>query len=386
MDLHTAYATIYFEINLISFVLIALVHYKTAGISKMVAQRNFSMAVGAEMVFIFADAVCVSMEHGMLPHGVTALFIWKSVYFFSSVLMCFFWFLYFEQVQGSPLVKNRMRVFASTVLIWLSAAVLLANASTGILFYVDAKGAYHRGSLFLLQYLLSYFYVFFSCGRALLGVFRKKNSALRNKLIALALLPVLPAIAGVMQFHYPELPLAGAVLALETMALYIGWTDEMISLDPLTHLNNRKQLSYSFEQWRRSTEGELPLYLMIIDADHFKAINDTYGHNEGDAALMRIAEVLRAVCREYPRRVNIARYGGDEFVLLVWAENMDKIEALRRRIGEALEEANRKAAAPYELRVSIGATRADGGKTLRDLIEEADRRLYEAKSARNAQA
>ena len=69
MDLQMAYGAIYFEINLISFALILLIQIKTAGISKMVAQRNFSMAVGSEMLFIISDTLYVSMKHGLLPYN-----------------------------------------------------------------------------------------------------------------------------------------------------------------------------------------------------------------------------------------------------------------------------------------------------------------------------
>lgn len=386
MDLQMAYGAIYFEINLISFALILLIQIKTAGISKMVAQRNFSMAVGSEMLFIISDTLYVSMKHGLLPYNAVVAMAAKEAYFFATTLLCFFWFLYFEHLQGSPFVRNRMRVFVSSALVWVMAALLVVNVSTGVLFYVDEAGDYHRGVIFGVQYLLSYLYVFVTCTRAAIGVLRTRDAERRGKLLPLALFPLVPAAAGMLQYRRPELPLAGAALAYETLALYLDWTEEMISVDPLTHLNNRKQLTYSFEQWRRGGEADTPLYLMIVDADRFKAINDTYGHIEGDAALLRIAEALRMACREYPRRTNIARYGGDEFVVLAWADDIARIDALGKRVEEIVGELNRAAGAPYQLGVSVGAARADGHKTLRELIEAADRRLYEEKSRHHGRA
>ncbi len=162
------------------------------------------------------------------------------------------------------------------------------------------------------------------------------------------------------------------------MILYHNWLDEILSMDPLTHLNNRKQLSYHYESWQRQSDST-PLYVLMIDANRFKAINDTYGHIQGDAALVRIADSLRMACRELLHRANIARYGGDEFVILAKADDPDAIDALKERIAGNLIQLNREARAPYDLSVSIGVARAEKEKPLKELIERADAALYAEK-------
>ena len=111
--------------------------------------------------------------------------------------------------------------------------------------------------------------------RAFIGIFDKKKYAKRKQLIKLALFPVAPAGAGILQFLYPELPLACATLAIAALMMYLDWVDRMISVDPLTRLNNRKQLTFIYEQWLRNNEDKTPIYLLMIDADYFKEINDT---------------------------------------------------------------------------------------------------------------
>lgn len=126
-------------------------------------------------------------------------------------------------------------------------------------------------------------------------------------------------------------------------------------------------------------EEQTPLFLLLIDANKFKRINDTYGHIQGDAALERIAEALRLSCKDLHRRANIARYGGDEFVILVWEDKPDTIEKLTTDIHNNLAELNRKANSPYELTVSIGIAKVSRNKDLKDLITEADHSLYNNK-------
>ncbi len=373
------YALIYLEINLASIALLAIIAHKTRGLTQMVAQRNFVMALRAQTVFFLSDTFCVLVSCGVLRCGAAALLMGKEVYFFSTALMCFFWFVYFEHLQETPFAQRRRLVWLSSALVWVMGVLLLVNLFTGFLFYVDGEGVYHRGPLFPLQYALSYVYVLFTCVRALIGSFRERRLGRRRMLRSLAAFPIAPAGAGILQFVFPQLPLACAALSLATLGLYLGWLEEMISIDPLTQLNNRKRLIYHYEMWIQNPAVNASLYLLMIDANRFKGINDTYGHTQGDAALVRIADALRLGCRGHSGRVSIARYGGDEFVILASAAREEEIEELQGRINARLAELNRAANAPYELTVSIGAVRAKTGESLKELIERADVLLYQEK-------
>lgn len=373
------YAIMYLEINLISVILVGIIRYKTGGISKMVAQRNFAMAIDAEMIFFISDTLYVMMVEGVLPKSRGFMLISKEFYFFATTLMCFFWFIYFEYLQESPFVKDRKSMLLFSALVWLVWILLVINIFNGMLFYVDEGGVYHRGPYFITLYLLSYIYVFFTCFRALIGIFQKSKANKRALLILLALFPIAPAGAGIVQFIYPRLPLACAALSLATLIMYLNWLDEMISIDPLTKLNNRKQLNFHYNQWINNLDDNSEKYLVIVDANKFKGINDTYGHIEGDEALVRIAEALKIACRSLSRRANITRYGGDEFVILLSAENESEVKKLKSVIAIKLKELNDMARVPYELSVSIGIAKADKKIPLKELIENADKKLYEAK-------
>lgn len=379
-DMQTLYAILYFEINLFAAALLVFIRVKTRGISRMASQENFACAVDAEIVFFMSDAFCVLLRCGVLPFSSVSIIALKTVYFFSTALMCYYWFIYFELLQGSSLVNTSRKMYAWSFLVGIMGVLLVINYFNGMLFYVDADGEYHRGRLFLLQYLFSYTYVLITCFRAFLGMFREKNHARRGLLLALSLFPIAPAAAGIIQIFYPELPVACVMLSLATLFLYQRWIDQMISIDPLTNLNNRKQLVHHYEQWQGGGENELPMHLLLIDANKFKSINDTFGHIEGDNALVMIADSLRTAAKKCRHRALIARYGGDEFIILAYSERSDEIEALCRSIHDTLSELSRDL--PYELSVSIGCVEARKDTALQKLIEEADEKLYEAKKKR----
>ena len=385
MNFDDLYSMLYLEVNLFSIVLVVIIAIKTMGMTKMVAQRNFIRGAICLIVFFASDTFWVLMENRFFPvYSEIAIIASKNIYFLFTSLTCYSWFIYFEYLQDSPFVKDKKKILISATFVFIQFVLIIVNHFTGILYYVNDKQEYMRGPLFLSLYAFSYIYVAVTCTRAFLGVFDKKKEEQRKKLIRLASFPVAPAIGGVIQFAFPRLPLVCVMLALSVMILYIDWLTEMISVDPLTRLNNRKQLLHNYEQWLRNNEDHTPIYLLMIDANHFKEINDTYGHVEGDAALVRIADALRAACKTFKKRATIARYGGDEFVVLARAENDRIIEEFIENVHFRLDELNKQAGAKYELKVCIGMARTDSveDRPIKELLAAADEKLYDQKRTR----
>jgi diguanylate cyclase (GGDEF)-like protein len=162
----------------------------------------------------------------------------------------------------------------------------------------------------------------------------------------------------------------------------------MASIDMLSGLANRRgfQSRLDFE-WMKALQYNSELSLLMIDVDHFKLFNDTYGHPEGDACLARLGETLAGIALE---TIGFAgRYGGEEFCLLL--PNTGAIRALE--IGEMVRTAVQNLAMPHAtssyqtVTVSLGVacTRPNDAQQPGDLIEAADAALYAAKHrGRNA--
>ena len=378
------YAILYLEVNLVSLVLLAIILRKTTGLSKMVAQRNFAMSIVAEMVFFVSDTIFVMINEGALPlgdfNGIAKLMC-KEIYFFATSMMCFFWFVYFEFLRDTKFVREKRTIMCASFILWAMGVLLVINLFNGFLFTVEADGTYHRGPWFILTYIIPYTYVFLAFLRAHLCFFDKNYTGDKHTLRLLTLFPIAPGIAGVLQFIYPRMPFACGVLALTTLILYLTWIDQLISLDPLTGLNNRKQLNFYFDHWiKNHNEGDR-MNVLMIDANKFKSINDNYGHIMGDNALKNIAESLKLGCKVLPKRANIARYGGDEFAILFESSTEENAEKLKSSINENLRAINERTKLPFDLTVSIGYAYTEGSGTLKELIDTADEAMYEAKKA-----
>lgn len=153
-------------------------------------------------------------------------------------------------------------------------------------------------------------------------------------------------------------------------------------VDALTGLNNRRSLMTLGEhRLRLSQRTGQGLTLLFIDLDGMKRINDTWGHQEGDRALIDAALIMSSTFRDSDI---VARIGGDEFCALVEAGVEDG--APEKRLQTALDASNAQRHRPYRLSWSVGSASFDPVEpcTMEDLIERADRSMYEQKRKRPA--
>ncbi|HEX2631728.1 MAG TPA: diguanylate cyclase [Bradyrhizobium sp.] len=160
------------------------------------------------------------------------------------------------------------------------------------------------------------------------------------------------------------------------------------SIDMLSGLANRRgfQSRLDFE-WMKAQQHHSEMSLLMIDVDHFKLFNDTYGHPEGDACLTRVGETLAAIADDCMGFA--ARYGGEEFCLLLPNTGL----ARARETGELVRVEVQKLAMPHStsnhetvtVSVGVACTKPDASSRPADLIEAADAALYAAKHlGRNA--
>ncbi len=145
--------------------------------------------------------------------------------------------------------------------------------------------------------------------------------------------------------------------------------------------------NYRYFQMRLAQEVERairfnrPFSMMIVDIDHFKSVNDTYGHQRGDSVLVEVARRMVGVVRVQVD--TLARYGGEEFVLLLPETPVDGARVVAEKIRESMatETFGHEGEQPVRVTVSIGlATFPEHGSTTRTLIRAADQALYEAKA------
>jgi diguanylate cyclase (GGDEF)-like protein len=164
--------------------------------------------------------------------------------------------------------------------------------------------------------------------------------------------------------------------------------NELCSLaltDDLTGLHNRRGfLALAHQQLKHAYRNSQEVLLFCADLDNLKFVNDSYGHREGDQAIIRAAEALRHTFRSSDI---LARFGGDEFCVLAMEATRYSERAIQERLKENLRRCN-AGETRYSLSLSIGVARFEPyqATTVEDLMSEADRKMYEQKRSRQAHA
>ena len=155
---------------------------------------------------------------------------------------------------------------------------------------------------------------------------------------------------------------------------------EEILVDPLTGLHNRRGMEDRLQdEFQRSLRHRRPLTLLIMDLDHFKLQNDTYGHSHGDAILRGVAQIIRETIRNGDMAV---RHGGEEFAVVMPDTEKEGAHILAERLRRRVESSS---LSERPVTISIGiASLSDEVCSVDELIHGADHALYEAKqSGRN---
>ncbi len=152
--------------------------------------------------------------------------------------------------------------------------------------------------------------------------------------------------------------------------------EKLSQTDYLTGLLNRRKIYEELEkEYQRSNRYDSTFSLIIVDIDWFKIVNDTHGHDAGDTVLEEVSDILKSMLRTTD---SLARWGGEEFLVLCPGTKLEGSTAIAEKIKAAIEEYS--FSVPSQITISAGTSEYKSGLSLEDLIINADQKLYQAKS------
>lgn len=302
------------------------------------------------------------------------------VYLAMNAVMAYNWFVYtLEFIIGKAKLKRvfTMAVFIPVILFIILLAVSLFNGS---IFYIEKDtNLFTKGSFYFIQAIITYGFFTAAAFVALVTVIFKRNTP-SKMIIALAFL-LMPLLGGLFHMLFPEAKIIWQLLAVSQMLVFCDGRFSLISIDALTGINNRRSFDNRMRMLSLETVYEKVPYLFMMDINLFKNINDSYGHPEGDLALVNTAKLLKEVFKTTD--AYICRYGGDEFAVVYACENAEEVQ---ERIHKAFEDYNKTSGKPYTLMLSVGYAKLNGtGKdAVVKMIKQADLSLYDEKRKAHA--
>lgn len=366
---------LYTEVCVVCILFLLLISLKAGKCMFLQAQRRGFLAVAVSNMLLFAlDAIWIFVDSSMLSLSMTWNWLLNGTYYALSGLLGYIWFYYSEMIQQSVFYKNKKLRIAAILPALTLILLTILSYQNHLLFYIDENNSYHRGSAYSLQLILAYGYVLFTMIKAYVRSFKAEDYRKKIELISLSTFVIPTIISGALQVAFPRYPILCVGSTLGILYIYLTRQEQMVSIDELTQINNRNQLFQYLSIKLKHTQESRSLYLLILDVNKFKSINDQYGHNEGDRALQLIADCLKRSCNQ--RNFFISRYGGDEFVVVCELDTNQSPDEICERIHTEVSEVD----VPYPFSVSIGyAKYTKNIKTQQEFISLADKELYKAK-------
>lgn len=328
------------------------------------------------VVLNLLDCLCVAATY---THSALLALFSNSSYFMVGIMLSFSWFLYADKVLNVRLWQKRWFKIILLLPFVLETLAIIASFWTGWLFLIDDMDNYQRGPYFLVQMCVCGLYIFIPFCVTFCRVFRKKFYSSKHQNMALSSFAVFPFVMMLVQIFYAQTPSIAIGLTLAILLIFLDIQSRLITIDPLTGLNNRNRLIRFLDAKVSKVRDDRQLFLFMLDIDKFKSINDNYGRLEADIVLQMVADTLMSVCGHLGHF--IARFRSDEFVVVAEMKDFPDALYLRRNINLFLSKKCEHLKFP--LRLSIGYTAWNASHdSIPDFLVRAEKQLQADKKSK----
>ncbi len=367
---------LYLQIDFVGFVIIGVIYWFGRKHSeKSPTQTIFNILLATTVVMLVSDTLQWVIEGRgfigarMILETATALFYISTVFSYSL------WLYYCDRKINSDSKRTFRQKFYFVP--WgISTVITIANHWTGWIYTYDSLNVYHRERFYIIYLGTLFIYGIWSVGFILKSA-GKKDGIQRMDAYSLLIFCASPIVGTVIQSMLYGVSMIPICYAIALLIIFIQQQSALVTVDKLTGLNNSRTFIRYLEQNMRETEKRQLFFVIIGDADRFKQINDTHGHEVGNEALIKMAEALKKACGQGDC---LSRFGGDEFVIAGFRNSIEDIEEILDKIEENLAEENRRGNA-YILSMSLGYTIYDQQvhATTSQLMDAADQMMYQKK-------
>ena len=375
----------YVEANIACIFIVGTILFKLdKGVDKQISTVLLTRMVRLMAIYFVTDSIWVLFECKVFPANKIILYIATIIPCVCLATASWLWYLYCEIVQKNTDILIPKNTLKSILPYYAALLILIIGAFKDILFVFDDKGYLQFAPLYAFVLCAPFGYLIYSSIKAFKRAFTNNRYYDHSLYVAMGIFPLFPIVCGLLQSIFLTVPILCYGATCAVLFLYITATDNRVSTDPLTQINNRQEMQRYLTLKMRSRIQGANLYLMILDVDHFKEINDVHGHVEGDKALVTVADALKASCNDRKYRAFISRFGGDEFIVILEAENEDQVIETADLIRSNIEKLNEESGAQFTLTACVGYAKFDYDNpvTIPQLIAQADEKLYEMKKSR----
>ena len=313
----------------------------------LVDDRLFGVLVILTMLqsFLEVTGFMFDSKPGELNYYLNCIF--NTLLFMNNVAFPFIWAIYADyKMHGSRERIKKIYPFVAIpmVVAWI---FFIVNLFTPVFYAIPREtNVYERMPLFFMIFVVAYVYLAYG---VIMIYISGRNNRTKAMPAILFMIPIL--LGGSMQFFFYGLSLIPMGVAIALVALYITLQGQVSYVDNLSGLYTRTYLQIYLDSYLRKRNPDRELAGIILDINKFKSINDEHGHLVGDEAIKTVGDVLLKVI---PKTAIAVRYGGDEFLILMWIRDKAEIERVIESVNAELDAINAEGERNYELSCSCG--------------------------------
>ena len=368
----------YAEVNLGCVCVLMLLFYSIKKLpTPLLKYPLFQKLVLWHIIYFISDSMWAFVNDGVLPKNTFSVLLVNYSNIVILPVVAYSCFLFAEISTRPDMTRKQIEHLQVKLLIPIiaQALILLVSFIVAPDFWLDDK----LEPCDLYYMLLAIMPMLYWMTATVRGVIRahvvQNRPNLRTYLIVASYTPGVLIAGGAQVFFALTTPLFCFWCTFIILFVYLHLQNQLISTDSLTMLNNRNRLHDFLLQQREEKDS----FVIMVDVDHFKQINDTYGHAEGDRALVLVSQALKKACEQLSYSMFLCRYGGDEFLMIAQTDVPDEVV---KKIKDCLQEevSKENGARSYTIEASMGFARWDGRPdSFKESMVNADKKMYEDK-------
>ncbi|MEG1204899.1 MAG: diguanylate cyclase [Angelakisella sp.] len=372
----------YVETNLICIAILFLIQSQLHKRSEKFSAEMivFQQLIWTTIILCASDMVAGTFR-GKMVFGARAIIEISNLVFFEALaIISYLWMIYVNtRLNFISDINNKKRIMWSIPVI-LFTVVCISNPWTHIFFSIDANNLYSRGIGIIFHWIVTWLYLIIPTVQTIWVISREKNKQRRQEIVPLLYFVIPPFFASTIQMFFYGVTSSQVGVTFSILIIFLVMQRSQIMTDALTGLNNRHGLA-NYLQSNFSCNLELDIFVLMLDLNGFKQINDKLGHIIGDRALKDAADALKQACKSLSERLFLCRFGGDEFVIIIHDSSQDKVEHLKEHIQKEFEKKNLSSGNSYILDTSIGIAkgRCSDSEDVEQLLHIADDAMYNYK-------
>ncbi|MEA5007443.1 GGDEF domain-containing protein [Clostridium tyrobutyricum] len=287
----------------------------------------------------------------------------------------FLWYLFIKSwVDKNRKFINKIFLFLPII---INSVFVITNPYSKFMFNINSQNVYTRGPFIFITLISTCIFLLYS----FLFSCKNKYKIDKNEFLIIVLFIISIFLGTVIQLIF-KLIVSLSINSYILIVVYMFYQNKMLQTDSLTGAYNREKLIVKINRIITGNYKQ-KFCVVFIDLDNFKYINDNWGHNEGDTALIIVVNLIKVVLNKDDF---ITRYGGDEFVIFLNVENREEIKNIISRILQLFDKYNRKNIKSYKLTFSYGYKLYDSSSPLHfnEYINDVDNLMYKTKQARKS--